>query len=258
MTAIKFRQILQAYGPAVLLVLLILAVWETAARAQALPPFILPAPSAIVSALIEHRQLLFGEHLPATLQETLLGLALAAGCGTVLGIGMHMYVLLEKAVYPLLIVSQTIPMIALSPIFIMWFGYSLWGKLAVVFLTAFFPVAVAAYDGLNKSGGQYKELLQTLGANRWQILIKTQIPPALPGYFSGLKLAAVYSVIGATIGEWLGGSRGLGYFSRRMAGTLQSAEMFAAVLLLSVLGVVLFLSMAMLEKFILRKRGIYR
>lgn len=258
MTAIKFRQILLDYGPALLLVLILLSGWETAARIGAVPHFILPAPSAVISALIQHRQLLLGEHLPATLQETLLGFALAAGCGTLLGTGMHMYPLLEKAVYPLLIVSQTIPMIAFSPIFIMWFGYSLESKIAVVFLTAFFPVVVATYDGLHKSGRQYKELLQTLGANRWQILKMTQVPPALPSFFSGLKLAVVYSVIGATIGEWLGGSKGLGYFSRRMAGTLQSAEMFAAVFLLSVLGVVLFLCISMTEKFILKKRGIYR
>lgn len=258
MTATRFRRFLHTYGPAVLLVFILLLVWEAAAQAGAVPPFILPAPTAIFSALIEHRVLLFGEHLPATLQETLLGFALAVCCGTGLGVGMHMYVLLEKAVYPLLVVSQTIPMIALSPIFIMWFGYTLWSKVAVVFLTAFFPVVVAVYDGLRKSGGQYKELLQTLGADRWQILKKTQIPPALPSFFSGLKLSIVYCVIGATIGEWLGGSKGLGYFSRRMAGTLQSAEMFAAVFLLSVLGVFLFLCMAVLEKIILKKRGIYR
>ncbi|MNN24161.1 putative aliphatic sulfonates transport permease protein SsuC [compost metagenome] len=140
----------------------------------------------------------------------------------------------------------------------MWFGYTLWSKVAVVFLTAFFPVVVGTYDGLHKRGEIYRELLLTLGATRWDILRKTQIPLALPSFFSGLKLSIVYCVIGATIGEWLGGSRGLGYFSRRMAGNLQSAEMFAAVFLLSALGVVLFLGVAGLEKYILKKRGIHR
>lgn len=114
---------------------------------------------------------------------------------------------------------------------------------------------MSTYDGLRTSGQAYKDLLLTFGANRWQLLVKTQIPLALPSFFSGLKLSIVYSVIGATIGEWLGGSKGLGYFSRRMAGNLQSAEMFAAVFLLSALGIVLFLMIALLEPLFLKKRG---
>lgn len=258
MTAVFYRDKLRTYGPFLLAVLLILAVWEITAQLGLIPSFILPAPSAIGAALIRQRNLLFGQHLPATLGEVLLGFVLSLFCGTLAGTGMHMFTPLAKALYPLLIMSQTIPLIALSPIFIMWFGYTLWGKVAVVFLTAFFPVAVGTYDGLQHSGERYREMLLTLGANRWQILCKTQIPLALPSFFSGLKLSIVYCVIGATIGEWLGGNKGLGYFSRRMAGNLQSADMFAAVLLLSAMGVTLFLCMALLEKFILQKRGLFR
>lgn len=178
---------LHTYAPAALLVLIILAVWETGVRFGGVPAFILPAPSAVWIALVEQRGLLLSVHLPATLQEILLGFLLAAGCGTLLGLGMHLFPPLAKAVYPLLIVSQTIPLIALSPILIMWFGYTLGGKIAVVFLTAFFPVVVSTYDGLHKSGEQYKELLLTLGASRRQLLVKTQIPLALPSYFSGLE-----------------------------------------------------------------------
>jgi putative hydroxymethylpyrimidine transport system permease protein len=189
------------------------------------------------------------------LQEIWVGFVLSVICGALLGTGMYLFRPLEKAIYPFLIISQTIPLIALSPIFIMWFGYTLWSKVAVVFLTAFFPVVVSTYDGFRTSGQAYKDLLLTFGANRWQLLVKTQIPLALPSFFSGLKLSIVYSVIGATIGEWLGGSKGLGYFSRRMAGNLQSAEMFAAVFLLSALGIVLFLMIALLEPLFLKKRG---
>lgn len=252
------RKAFRNYGPFTLLAALALTLWEAVSRLGLIPSFILPAPSAIWMALVRERGLLLGVHLPATLEEVLIGFALSVCCGLLLGTGMHMFTPLEKALYPLLVISQTVPLIALSPIFIMWFGYTLWSKVAVVFLTAFFPVVVGTYDGLHKSGAIYRELLLTLGANRWQILRKTQIPPALPSFFSGLKLSIVYCVIGATIGEWLGGSKGLGYFSRRMAGNLQSAEMFAAVVLLSVLGVALFLSITLLEKIILKKRGIYR
>ena len=253
-----YKNLLANYAPFILLVLLILAIWESAVQFSFIPSFILPAPTSIAIALIEHRQLLFGQHLIATLQEVLLGFVMSVVCGVLLGIGMFMFRPLEKAVYPFLIISQTIPLIALSPIFIMWFGYTLWSKVAVVFLTAFFPIVVSTYDGLRTSSQAYKELLLTMGAQPSQILVKTQIPLALPSFFSGLKLSIVYCVIGATIGEWLGGSKGLGYFSRRMAGNMQSAEMFAAVLLLSALGVVLFIMIALLEKLLLKKRGLYR
>ncbi|WP_339247542.1 ABC transporter permease [Paenibacillus sp. FSL F4-0243] len=254
MHPIPFKKYLNNYGPFILLLLFILVIWESAVRLHLIPAFILPAPSSIGIALIEHRQLL-RPHLLATLQEILVGFVLSVICGSLLGTGMFLFRPLEKAIYPFLIISQTIPLIALSPIFIMWFGYTLWSKVAVVFLTAFFPVVVSTYDGLRTSGQAYKDLLLTFGANRWQLLAKTQIPLALPSFFSGLKLSIVYCVIGATIGEWLGGSKGLGYFSRRMAGNMQSAEMFAAVFLLSALGVMLFLMIALLEPLFLKKRG---
>jgi putative hydroxymethylpyrimidine transport system permease protein len=254
MLPMPFKKHLDHYGPFLLLLLFILMIWESAVRFHLIPAFILPAPSSIGIALIEHWQLL-RQHLLATLQEILVGFVLSVVCGALLGTGMFLFRPLEKAIYPFLIISQTIPLIALSPIFIMWFGYTLWSKVAVVFLTAFFPVVVSTYDGLRTSGQAYKDLLLTFGANRWQLLVKTQIPLALPSFFSGLKLSIVYCVIGATIGEWLGGSKGLGYFSRRMAGNMQSAEMFAAVFLLSALGVVLFLLIALLEALFLKKRG---
>lgn len=176
------RRLLQHYGPAALLALLTLAVWETVARLGLVPPFILPAPSAVWMALMEDRHLLFGVHLPATLLEVLTGFALSVVCGSLLGIAMHLFRPLAKALYPLLIISQTVPLIALSPLFIMWFGYTLWSKVAVVFLTAFFPVVIGTYDGLSKNTDAYRELLLTYGANRWQILGKVSVPLALPSF----------------------------------------------------------------------------
>ncbi|WP_410511491.1 ABC transporter permease [Paenibacillus sp. BR2-3] len=254
-TRTLFRKWLWNYSASFLLFLFLLAAWETVVRAGWIPAFILPAPTSIWRALAENRKLLFGLHLPATLQEVLLGFILSVVLGSLLGTGMHMSRMVEKALYPFIIISQTIPLIALSPVFIFWFGYSLGGKVAVVFLTAFFPIVVGCYDGLRKGADRYRELLMTMGANRSQLLAKVQIPLALPSFFSGLKLAMVYCVIGATIGEWLGGSKGLGYFSRRMAGNLQSDDMFAAVFLLSALGLVLFMLLVLLENIILKKRG---
>ncbi|MDQ0195588.1 ABC transporter permease [Paenibacillus wynnii] len=249
------KRYLRDYGLALLLLLFLLVCWETVVRLEWIPSFILPAPTSIWIALVENQRLLFGQHLPATLQEVFIGFILSVVLGSLLGTGMHLSRRLEKALYPFIIISQTIPLIALSPIFIFWFGYSLAGKVAVVFLTAFFPVVVGSFDGLRKGAEGYRELLLTMGASRRHLLTKIQIPLALPSFFSGLKLSIVYCVIGATIGEWLGGSKGLGYFSRRMAGNLQSDEMFAAVFLLSALGLVLFLILVLLEKILFMKRG---
>jgi len=250
-----FKRWRRDYALSSLILLFLLVGWEMVVRMEWIPSFILPPPTSIGKALIDDRKLLWGQHLPATLLEVLAGFSLSVVLGSLLGIGMHMSRRLEKAMYPFIITSQTIPLIALSPVFIFWFGYSLAGKVAVVFLTAFFPIVVGSFDGLRKGADGYSELLLTMGASRWQLLKKIQIPMALPSFFSGLKLSIVYSVIGATIGEWLGGSKGLGYFSRRMAGNLQSDDMFAAVFLLSAMGLVLFIILSLIEKILLRKRG---
>lgn len=254
----KMRRAICRYFPFALLAGALLGGWEMEARLGLIPRFILPAPSEVIKELVRQWRPLLLVHLPATLQEALLGLALSLVLGMIFGILMFRYEPIARALYPLLLFSQTIPLIALSPIFMVWFGYSMWGKVAVVWLTAFFPVAAGTYDGLKQSEFTYRELMLTLGATRGQLLWKAQLPPALPALFSGAKLAGVYSVIGATIGEWLGGSRGLGYYSRRMAGSLQSGKLFAAVLLLSVLGAALSLSVSLLEKWILKKRSRYR
>lgn len=250
-----FNKWLHDYGLFILLLMLLLIGWQWIVHLGFVPAFILPAPTAIGGALIEDSHLLLGQHLLATLREALLGFLLSVVGGAALAAAMHTFRVLEKALYPFIVISQTIPLIALSPIFILWFGYSIWSKVAVVFLTAFFPIIVSTYDGLSKGEREYRELLLTMGATRWDIFRKIQISVALPSFFSGLKLSVVYSVVGATIGEWLGGSEGLGYYSRRMSGNLNTDSMFASVFLLSLIGISLFAAVMLLEKMILKRRG---
>ncbi|MBT2736411.1 ABC transporter permease [Bacillus sp. ISL-7] len=244
----------EQYGLFLIVVILLVSIWEWVVRQGMIPSFILPAPSAIWGSLQENRQLLFEVHLPATVKEVLIGFVLSVIGGLSLGIAMHFSRSIEKVLYPFLVISQTVPLIAISPIFIMWFGYSIWSKIAVTILTAFFPIVVSTYDGLKSGGSEYRELLLTMGANRWTIFKKIQIPMALPAIFSGLKLSVVYCVVGATVGEWLGASEGLGYFSRRMSGNLQADSVFAAIFLLSLLGIVLFLFIGLLEKQLLKNK----
>ncbi|MDP4156780.1 MAG: ABC transporter permease [Bacillota bacterium] len=242
------------YGLFILVVVFLLSIWEWVVREGWIPSFILPSPSAIWESLLNNSQLLFGVHLPITLEEVLAGFALSVIGGVILGVGMHFFRPLEKVLYPFLVISQTIPLIAISPIFIMWFGYSIWSKIAVTILTAFFPIVVSTYDGLKSGGDEYRELLLTMGANRWELFKKIQVPLALPIFLSGLKMSVVYCVVGATVGEWLGASEGLGFFSRRMSGNLQADAVFAAVFLLSLMGIVLFLLISLLEKQLLKNR----
>jgi putative hydroxymethylpyrimidine transport system permease protein len=242
------------YGLFILVVVLLLSIWEWVVREGWIPSFILPSPSAIWESLLNNSQLLFGVHLPITLEEVIVGFALSVIGGVILGVGMHFSRPLEKILYPFLVISQTIPLIAISPIFIMWFGYSIWSKIAVTILTAFFPIVVSTYDGLKSGGDEYRELLLTMGANRWELFKKIQVPLALPIFLSGLKMSVVYCVVGATVGEWLGASEGLGFFSRRMSGNLQADAVFAAVFLLSLMGIALFLLISLLEKQLLKNR----
>ncbi|WP_058303050.1 ABC transporter permease [Gorillibacterium timonense] len=245
---------LNAYGYFLLLAALLLALWEAFAHMGWMPPFTPPAPTAIGRALLANSQLLLLTHLPVTLREVGAGFLLSVAGGLLLAAGMRAWRPLDKALYPLIVISQTLPLITLAPVFILWFGYSLLSKVAVVVLTAFFPVVVGAYDGLAQGSREYRELLQAMGASRREIFFKVRVPFALPSFFSGLKLAAVYSVVGATIGEWLGGNAGLGYYSRRMSANLQTAEMFAAVLLLSVTGILCFLVIILVEKLCCKRR----
>nr|WP_263327452.1 ABC transporter permease [Neobacillus sp. Marseille-Q6967] len=243
------------YGLFLLVAILLISIWQWVVVKGWVPSFILPAPTAIWSSIIENRELLFGEHLPATLKEVVIGFGISLAGGLFLGSVMHFSRTVEKVLYPFLVISQTIPLIALSPIFIMWFGYTIWSKIAVTILIAFFPIVVSTYDGLKAGGNEYRELLLTMGADRWTIFRKVQVPMALPSILSGLKMSVVYSVVGATIGEWLGASEGLGYFSRRMSGNLQADAVFAAIVILSVLGILLFVFISLIEKWLLKNQN---
>jgi putative hydroxymethylpyrimidine transport system permease protein len=228
--------------------LLLLVSWETVCRLLAIPPFILPPPSAVVHSLWELRELLFGLHLWATWKEVWMGLGLSILFGVLLAVAMLASKTVERLIYPYIVISQTIPIIALSPVFILWFGYDLSGKIAVTILFTFFPIVVNTYDGLRSADPEMMDLLRTMGANRWHIFTKLQLPASMPAFFSGLKVAATYSVAGATIGEWLGASEGLGYFGRRASGNFQAPALFASVVLLSALGMLLFWIVGVLER----------
>jgi putative hydroxymethylpyrimidine transport system permease protein len=245
---------LKRHGPPAALLMALLALWEAACRFLNVPRYILPAPSLIARALWTWRGPLLTEHLPTTLTEILLGLSISVVVGVTLAVAMHLLPPVSRALYPLIVASQAIPIIAISPVFLFWFGYSLAQKVAVVVLVSFFPVVVSTRDGLRAADPDLLEWLRAAGASRWRLLRLAEGPAALPSFFSGLKMAASVSVIGAVLGEWLGGEKGLGIFGRRAVTTLKAPELFASVVLLALLGVALFLLAALAERLALRYR----
>lgn len=244
----RWRRWMKTYRAPAGFCLLMIFLWEAAVRGLRVPVFILPPPSAIAVALWEHADVLWTVHLPATLTIIVTGLLISVVLGVALAAVMTLFRFAERTFYPLLIVSQTLPIIALAPVFVLWFGYSIWGKVAVTVLISFFPIVVNTYDGFRRADAEWMDLLRVMGASRWQIFLKAQVPAALPMFFTGLKMAAVVSVIGATIGEWLGANEGLGYFSRRMAHSVRAAPLFAAIVVLSLLGIGLFVLIQWLER----------
>ena len=240
--------------PAMILLFLLLFLWQLGAmRLNA--AYILPTPLQILEKLWELRMPLLSVHLPATMGVTALGLSISLVLGLGLAVLMDASPLCRKALYPLVVASQTIPTTAIAPLFVLWFGYGIWSKVLVAVLITFFPITITVYDGLQSARVEMMELLQTYGAGRRDIFLKIKVPCTLPYFFSAIKMAIPMSIIGAAIGEWLGAQSGLGYFSRRMMTQLDGAGVFAPIVLLSIVAMLAVGLIALLEKAVVRWRG---
>lgn len=248
----RIKQWLKEYSLFFVFSIALLVGVEWCVRAELIPAFIIPAPTGVVLWMIDNSHALFLEHLPITMLEFFIGFVIATIGGILLALGMFYSTVLEKMLYPAVLISQMIPIIALSPIFVLWFGYEIWSKVAVTVLISFFPIVVGTYDGLKSVDIKYVELMRSMGASSWHIFSKLRIQMALPSLLSGIKLAIVYALVGATIGEWLGASEGLGYYSRRMSGNLNAEGVFAAITILTVMGILLFALITFIEKRLFR------
>jgi ABC-type nitrate/sulfonate/bicarbonate transport system permease component len=235
------------------LALAIIVTWEAACALFAVPPWLLPPPSAVGSALIANSALL-AQHALVTVQEVVVGMAVSVVLGVALGAAIARSRTLERAVYPYVIASQSVPIIAIAPLLLIWLGYGIEPKVIVVALVCFFPIVVNLVDGLRAVDPDLVRLLRTMGANSRQILAIVEVPAALPFLLSGLKVAASVSVIGAIIGEWVGAQSGLGYLMIRSASQFQTARVFAIIVILAVMGLALFGLVVLLERRLLAYR----
>ncbi|SIQ93652.1 putative hydroxymethylpyrimidine transport system permease protein [Paracoccus thiocyanatus] len=222
---------------AMLLVVTVLMLWQGIIWLGDMPPFLLPSPAAVLDALWINRAEI-ARHAGFTLAEVALGFTLGATLGAALAVAMGFSQKLTGVLRPILTFSQTIPVFALAPILTLWLGFGMAPKIAMTVLIVFFPVASAFLDGLMRTPQAALDLAQVMGAGRVRIMRHLRIPAALPGLATGLRLAAVYAPIGAVIGEWVGGARGLGALMIHANGRMKTDLVFAALLVLSVLTVI--------------------
>lgn len=223
------------------------AQWDVLADALGIEPFLVPAPSDVADSLWTDRELL-ADNAWVTVQEVVLGFAIAAALGFAFAVALHLSDTLRRAFYPLLVASQTVPVIAIAPILIVWLGFGIGPKLVIIALVCFFPITVNTLDGLRSVDPDLARMMRTLDASRAQILRRIEIPAALPFLLSGAKIAAVVSVIGAVFGEWSGADEGLGHLILIAQGQVQTARVFAAVVVLSALALILFGALALIER----------
>ena len=229
------------------LLVVFVAAWQGVASLDSVDDLTLASPVETFEALRDDRSLLWDNTL-VTLEEVLLGLAVSALAGMLFAVVMHLFRPLRDAAYPLLVASQAIPVVVLAPIFVLAFGYGIGPKLAIVALICFFPITVNLLDGLRAVEPELLKLMRSLGASRLRTLRSVELPAALPYLFSGLKIAAAVSVIGAVFGEWAGADEGLGRLVLLGNNQLQTPRVYAGIVILTVMAVALFALTALAER----------
>jgi ABC-type nitrate/sulfonate/bicarbonate transport system permease component len=235
------------------LLIILLAIWEYLARRAVIAFWIVPAPSSVVQVFFTHPDLLW-HHLKPTLEASAGGLLISIVLGVLTAILMDASRAFKRLIYPYMVISQTVPIIAIAPLLIIWFGYGISAKIFTVILICFFPIALNLYDGFQQVSVDQQRLFKAMGASSYKTFRLLKLPAALPGFFTGLKLAATYSVMGAVIGEWLGGSAGLGIYMIRATKSFQTAQVFAVIFVIVALSMLLFGIVSILDRILLRWR----
>jgi ABC-type nitrate/sulfonate/bicarbonate transport system permease component len=238
---------LRRYAPALLLLAIAIGAWQAVASLPSVDDLTLASPLEVARALRDDRSLLW-DNAWVTLEEVLLGLAIAVAAGAGSAMAMHLWRPLREAAYPLLVASQAIPIVVLAPLFVLAFDYGIGPKLAIVALICFFPITVNVLDGLRSVDPELLKLMRSLGSSRLGTLVRVELPSSLPFFFSGLRVAATVSVIGAVFGEWAGADKGLGRLVLLGNNQLQTPRVYAGVVILTLMAVALFALVTLAER----------
>jgi NitT/TauT family transport system permease protein len=240
------RLALKGLVPSILLFAAVVVLWEAVARIFKLPEFVLPAPSSILKVLVA-RQGALSVAAWVTAKEVLYGFVLSSIIGALVAMVIARFAAFGRALYPLVVLFQTVPKIALAPLFILWFGFDLLPKVSLIVVMAFFPVAINMLVGLQSVDPNLVALMRSVGASRNEILRRVQIPSSLPYLMAGLKVAVTLAVIGAIVGEFAGAQAGLGYMIQFASTQMETALVFAALVEVSVLGLLFYYAIEIIE-----------
>ncbi|MGN7132485.1 ABC transporter permease [Rhodococcoides corynebacterioides] len=232
------------------LVAVLVAAWWAVTSSELVAPYILPSPGDTWSTMVDNASYLAG-HTWVTTYETIAGFLIASVIGVAIAVVMIYSSSIEKTMYPLILFAQVIPKIAIAPLFVVWLGFGPSPKILVAVLMAFFPIAIASMAGLRSVDPEILELTSTMGASKWKTFMKVRFPASLPQLMSGLKIAATLAVTGAVVGEFVGANEGLGYVILQANGNIDTAMLFAALIIMSLLGIILFLIIEIAEKFLI-------
>ena len=228
-------------------IILILVVRQILSGAGIVPSFLLPSPIEVVRAFIREFPLLM-EHAKVTLLEAALGLVLGIGIGFLTAVLMDAFEPFYKALYPVIVITQTIPTIAIAPLLVLWLGYGVAPKVTLIVIVTFFPVAIGLLEGFRAADTDTMNLLRAMGANKIQIFRHVKLPGAMDRFFASLKISASYSIVGAVIAEWLGGYNGLGVYMTRVRKSYAFDKLFAVIFLISAISLLLMRGVAVLQK----------
>lgn len=242
----KLQSIIRRYD-VLLIIIGLLLLWEFLCYRQIIPSYLLPAPSQIITVLFGDRRLLL-YHSSYTLLEALIGLSLGVLGGSLVATCMYYSAFLNRLFSPLMMLTQTIPSVAIAPLLILWLGYGMKPKILLIFLTCFFPITNSLLTGFQTADPDCLALLQSMNATRKQTFFSFLLPNAFPDFFSGLRVASTYAIVGAVVAEWLGGERGLGVYMTRARKSFSFDRMFAVILVIVLLSQLLLLCIRLLQK----------
>ena len=231
-------------------VLALVAIWQLVCSVGLVPSFLLPSPVAVIQALVGDWQLLAG-HAVTSLAEAAAGLACGIALGFAAAVLMDRFELVYRAFYPLVVLTQTIPTVAIAPLLVLWFGYGMLPKVVLIVITTFFPITVGLLDGFRSVDPDVIDLMRSMGASRAQIMRHAKLPASLGHLFSGLKISATYAIVGAVIAEWLGGFSGLGVYMTRVRSAYAFDKMFAVNVRISALSLVLMWAVGALRRMLM-------
>ena len=227
--------------------LVILIAWQGVSMAGLVPGYMLPSPVDVIKAFISEVPLLM-ENAKVTLMEAFIGLGCGVALGFLMAVIMDRFDRLYKALYPLIVVTQTVPTVAIAPLLVLWFGYEMLPKVILIVIVTFFPITVGLLTGFRSADRDMMNLLRSMGAGRLQIFRYIKLPGAMGQFFSSLRISASYAVVGAVISEWLGGFNGLGVYMTRVKKAFSFDKMFAVIFLISAISLILMKLVDMLQK----------